>query len=58
MYIVCNDIMKELSDLLIIFLMAQIVIMLFLPSNGTAWIITMTLNTYKLSLFIHICPLI
>lgn len=54
MYIVCNDIMKELSDLLIIFLMAQIVIMLFLPSNGTAWIITMTLNTYKLLLFIHV----
>lgn len=56
MYIVCNDIMKELSDL--IFLMAQIVIMLFLPSNGTAWIITMTLNTYKLLLFIHAWPLI
>lgn len=56
MYIVCNDIMKDLSDL--IFLMAQIVIMLFLPSNGTAWIITMTLNTYKLLLFIHAWPLI
>lgn len=54
MYIVCNDIMKELSDLLIIVLMAQIVIMLFLSSNGTAWIITMTLNTYKLLLFIHV----